>query len=318
MATSPLRIDGIIAAVFSPFSESGELDVSVLPAFYKYLNSTGVEWVFVGGTTGESLSLTQQERKDLLKAWLDLSSNVIAHVGADCVLDARDLAKHAESLGASAVAAMPPVFFSPANAHALALTISSICAAAPTLPCYYYHIPSMSHYTQPMFDFVKEIEPMAPNFAGIKYTGLYNNPGYMDVMRILNYKHGKYEVFSGREEMMLEGLAIGLKGHVGSQFNFAGDLYNSIRNGFAAHGIVPSSAGYLRSLQMDAIDLISAWQAAPPGVNGAKYFMNLAGIKVGDARLPSIPLSVSVAKELITAFTDFCSQSQNTKLLMCQ
>ena len=104
---------------------------------------------------------------------------------------------------------MPPTFFKPANSHALAATLADICWAAPKLPCYYYHIPSMTGVAQPMFDLVLAVEGLAPNFAGVKYTGLYTSPGYMDAMRVMAYKGGKYEVLSGREEMMLEGLSIG-------------------------------------------------------------------------------------------------------------
>lgn len=229
------------------------------------------------------------------------------HAGAECLGDAREIAAHAQAKGAKAIGAMPPTFFKPANAQALAATIASICAAAPKLPCYYYHIPSMTGVVQPMYDLVLAIEPLAPNFAGIKYTGLYTSPGYMDVMRVLAYKGGKYEVLSGREEMMLEGLAAGLKGHVGSQFNFAGDLYNQLRETFAAKGLTPDSQAEIRGLQLRGIELVHAWlDAAPAGVNGAKAFQNMAGVPVGDARLPSLPIGDGAAA-LSSAFKAFCS-----------
>jgi N-acetylneuraminate lyase len=82
-AASPLRIDGLVAAVFSPFDKDSNLDLSVVPAQHAYLNATGVDWVFVGGTTGESLKLTKDERKDLNVAWIKAGSNVIAHCGAE-------------------------------------------------------------------------------------------------------------------------------------------------------------------------------------------------------------------------------------------
>lgn len=304
----PLRLDGLVAATFSPFTAAGDLNVSVVPAQNAYLKATGVDWVFVGGTTGESLSLSLLERKALTEAWLATSASVIAHAGAECLGDAREIAAHAQAKGAKAIGAMPPTFFKPASSEALAVTIASICAAAPKLPCYYYHIPSMTGVDPgSMYDLMIAIEPLAPNFAGIKYTGLYTSPGYMDVMRILAYKGGKYEVLSGREEMMLEGLAAGLKGHVGSQFNFAGDLYNQIRETFAAKGLTPDSQAEIRGLQLKGIELVHAWlDAAPTGVNGAKAFQNMAGVPVGDARLPSLPVGDGAAA-LTTAFKAFCS-----------
>lgn len=309
---APLRIDGLVAAVFTPFDEESKMNLTVVPAQSAYLTTTGVEWAFVGGTTGESLSLTVEERKTLVGAWMKTGhrENVIVHVGAESINDAMELAEHAATSGAKAVASMPPVFFSPANAHAVALWLQAICARAPGIPCYYYHIPSMTHFNGVMMDLVEAIEDVGvPTFAGIKYTGLYTYPGYMDAETVLMYRGGKYEVLSGREDMMLEGLSIGIKGHVGSQFNFAGDCYNAIREDFAKNGLTPASSTRIRSEQMRAVNMIHAWsKASPAGVNGAKYFMNLAGVPVGDARLPAIPIDSDGEAALSKAFTEVCAK----------
>ena len=76
VAVDPLRLDGLVTAVFSPFDADGALNVSVVPAQREYLRATGVDWVFVGGTTGESLSLTLAERKALTETWcVDVASS---------------------------------------------------------------------------------------------------------------------------------------------------------------------------------------------------------------------------------------------------
>lgn len=307
-AVSPLRLHGLVAAVYSPFNEHGALALDVVPAHQSYLNATGVAWTFVGGTTGESLSMTVSERKLLTEAWIAAGSNVIAHVGAESLADARDLAAHASTAGALAVGVMPPTFFTPASAAALAATIANVCAAAPTLPCYFYHIPSMTGVDIDMLEFVQAIEPLSNNFVGIKYTGMYTYPGMMQAHRVLAYKQGKYEVLSGREEMMLEALSIGIKGHVGSQFNFAGDLFNGLIAKFDSEGLTDASAAAIRAQQLRALDLISAWSGATPpgGYNGAKFYMTLAGVPVGDARLPSLPLAADAKTALRASFETFC------------
>jgi len=258
--------------------------------------------------------------RSLLEAWANTSTRLIAHCGAEALGDARELAAHAAAVGVAAVAAMPPTFFKPASADALALTIASICSAAPSKPCYYYHIPSMTGVatTFTMLDFVRAIEPRSPNFAGIKYTGMYTYPGMMDAEKVLNYREGKFEVFSGREEMMLQALSIGIKGHVGSQFNFAGDLYNRLRTGFARSGLTPATETRLRGLQALAVQLVDAWHDnSPTGVNGAKYLMNLAGVPVGDARLPSLPVASAAAK-LRAARDHFCrGTAASQELMLC-
>jgi N-acetylneuraminate lyase len=110
--------------------------------------------------------------------------------------------------------------------------------------------------------------------------------------------------------MMLETVAIGIRGFVGSQFNFAGDLYNSLLAAFNVGGITRSSEGELHSMQLRGIELIEAWHSSTPagGYNGAKYFMNLAGVPVGDARLPYLPLGADGKSALKGAFDAFCAQ----------
>ncbi|KAJ8599088.1 hypothetical protein CTAYLR_008875 [Chrysophaeum taylorii] len=312
---APLRIDGLVAAVLSPFDAAQQLNASVVAAQREYLRATGVNYVFVCGTTGESVSLTVKEREALLEAWLQTDAGVIAHVGAEAIEDAKALAAHAQARGAIAIGAMPPSYFKPATVEALAHTLAATCAAAPRLPCYYYHIPSMTGVEFAMMDLVSSVEALnVTNFAGVKYTGLDTSPGYKDAQRLVDYADGRYEVFGGREEMMLESLAIGIKGHVGSQFNFLGDLYNGVRTSFEHNGLTSVTAPALRALQLRGIAALEA-QTAPSGVNAQKRFMRYAGVDVGDARLPYLPVTDDIDQHLSSSFSSFCEA--NADLYMC-
>jgi N-acetylneuraminate lyase len=298
------------------------LNLNVVPAQAAYLKETGVNWTFVGGTTGESVKMTISERKKLVEAWMATDRNVISHVGAGNVEDSRDLAMHAVSVGAKAIGVMPPSFFKPATAKSLAATVGAICSAAPSLPCYYYHIPSMNSVDIDMYQFVLAIEELTSvsNFCGIKYTGMYTYPGMAAAQKIMAHEGGKYEVLSGREEMMVQALSIGIKGFVGSQFNLAGDLYGEILTRFAQEGLTPSSLTAINALQQRALKLLDAWRVTGPDYNGFKYFGELAGLPLGDARLPNLPISADRAtKEALAAsFTSFCASTDGKGLRICE
>lgn len=69
---------------------------------------------------------------------------------------------------------------------------------------------------------------------------------------------------------------------------------------------------------MRALRSIDAWQrATPKGMNGNKGFMNLAGVPVGPARLPSLPMSTAGAGALKAAHEGFCATADGKGLKMC-
>lgn len=322
---SSFKIDGLVAATFTPFDENLSIDPTQIEAQASWMNQTGVKYAFVSGTTGESVKLTLAERYSQAEAWLNIAPKYglecIIHVGDESIDNARAMAAHAEKHGATAFAAMPPSFFKPSSTEALAHYMASVASAAPTLPFLYYHIPSMTGVAFPdgMFGFVQEMDKAnVNNFIGVKYTGLYTFPGFMDATKILNYKHGKYQVLCGRDEMMLEALAAGITGFVGSQYNFIGDFYNMIRNAWKSNNITLA-----RELQMTAINMIEAWSDVPSGVNGCKNVFNCATgsavPKVGDARLPSMPITDDAKSTLKTNVETWCkSSTYASETLLCQ
>ena len=84
-----MKLYGHVSAVFTPVNEKGELDTTPLPKLAARLHEWGVNNVMVGGTTGESLSFSYEERMACVKAWLEIAPkydiNVYVHAGMDSV-----------------------------------------------------------------------------------------------------------------------------------------------------------------------------------------------------------------------------------------
>ena len=110
------RLKGMVAATFTPFNTDGELNLPIISQYADQMATSQMAGVFVCGTTGESLSLTVEERKAVLEAWVKATKRrfkVIAHVGTNSIHEGVELAKHAQECGADAVGAMAPSFFKP-------------------------------------------------------------------------------------------------------------------------------------------------------------------------------------------------------------
>ena len=101
-------IEGLVAPTFTPLGANGtSFDAAAVDGLARWAgNGTGVHWVYLTGSTGESVDLTTAERKATVEAWAVAAPRhglrVVVHVGSDSVATARDLAAHAAAHGADA------------------------------------------------------------------------------------------------------------------------------------------------------------------------------------------------------------------------
>ena len=102
-----LNIEGLIAAVYTPFDSNGDINLSLIPAYAAFLSKQGVKGIFVNGTTGESVLLSIKERKSILAEWMKVAPKynikVLAMISTNCIKDSQDLAQHAASVGVDGV-----------------------------------------------------------------------------------------------------------------------------------------------------------------------------------------------------------------------
>ncbi len=278
------RLNGLIAAPFTPFQPDGALNLGVIDQQAASLVADGVNGAFVCGTTGEGLSLTVAERKQVAERWVAAAARrlkVIVHVGHNSVGEARELAAHAEKIGADAVATMGPTFFRPAQAEQLTDFCGRVAEAARSLPFYYYHIPAMTGLNVPMIEFLQRASQAIPDFAGLKFT----DENLLSYSQCLNFEGGRFDILFGRDEMLLAALAMGATGAVGSTYNFMAPLYRELLAAFGRGDL--ASARRLQAAAMQVITVMLQHGGLPAG----KAMMSLIGIDCGPVRPPLRNLS---------------------------
>lgn len=274
------RLKGMIAASFTPMKDNGDLNPEEIGKYADLMATSGVTGVFVCGTTGESASLTTEERKQILLSWLEAARGrfkVIAHVGSNCQREAIELAAHASRSGASAIAAIAPSFFKPATVEDLIAFFAPIAAAASDLPFYYYNMPSMTGVDLSVVRFLKEGKKVIPNLAGTKFT--HNN--LMEMGACLALKGGEFEVLHGYDEILMCGLALGAEAGVGSTYNYIPSVYAGIFEAMAKNDLKTA-----RALQQKSIQVVEVIIKYGGGVRGGKAIMNLIGVNCGSCRSP--------------------------------
>ena len=104
------KYKGVIPAFYACYDEKGNISPERTQALTRFLIEKGVKGVYVCGSSGECIYQSVAERKATLEAVMRVRGNmtVIAHVAYNNTADSVELAKHAESLGVDAIAAIPP------------------------------------------------------------------------------------------------------------------------------------------------------------------------------------------------------------------
>lgn len=275
------KLQGLIAAPFTPMQKDGSLNLSLIRKYYEMLLANGVTGAFICGSTGEGVSMSTEEKMAVAEAWASCTKSnpdfkVMTLVGGTSLTDCKALAKHAKEIGLYAVSFTAPYYFKPANVKQLADCCKVIADEVPGMPFYYYHIPVLTGVDFSMYDLLQAIDGYVPNFSGVKYT----HEDFMDFLSCLHFKNGRYDMLWGRDENMLSALALGSKAAVGSTFNYAAPLYYELIEAFNKGDL--KKAQQLQQQSIDMIRLLGKYG----GIATGKAFMQVLGLDCGQFRLP--------------------------------
>ena len=288
------KFSGLCTATHTPFHADGSLNLEAVERQASFLRGHGITSVFIGGTTGESSSLTAAERAALNDRWAVVGPaagiDVIVHVGANCLTEAAQLAAHAEKNQAKAVSMIAPSYFKPRTMADLVASCAMVAKAAPRTPFYYYDIPGMTGISGfPVDVFLKAASPIIPNLAGVKYSN-----GDLEAMRRAQaLEGGRFDLPFGVDERFLDALRAGASAGVGSTYNFnPGPLQRVIAA--QAKGDAAKAEAEQAKVQ-PVVDIL-----AKRGYMGAaKALMGHLGVALGPARLPNGNPDAAETKKMI-------------------
>lgn len=278
--TTPLR--GLIAATFTPLHADRSLALDRIPTVVDHLVDDGVDGLFVLGSTGEGVSFTTEERRQVTEAYVQAADGrlpVIVQVGHNSLKEARQLAQHAARVGADALSAVPPSYFCPKTPDEVVDCLSVIAKGAPDLPLYYYHIPALTGVDVDVAELLQQGVERIPSLTGVKFSDSRLH-ALRRCKRVTRSDSTPFEVFFGVDEMLLDGLMAGADGAVGSTYNFAAPLYRRLLDAFEN-----GDRKEARHLQERAITMVDAIIGSC-GRAGLKATMQVIGVNCGPNRLP--------------------------------
>ena len=288
-----IELTGLTAATYTPLDESGEVRLATIEKQADRLISDGVRGAFVCGTTGEGLSLSTEERRRVAHRWVEAADEkltVIVHVGHNSLVEARLLARHASKIGASGIGAMIPGFFRPKNMHDLVLYCREIAAAAPDLPFYYYHIPSMTGVTGSMIKLLQIGMELIPTLRGIKYT----HDDLDEYQQLMETMGRTLDIPFGIDSLLEDALAAGARGAVGSTYNYAAPQYLKMIEAFRRADM--EAVRCQSEVVKELTNVLLKHGVVPTG----KAIMKMIGLDCGSPRMPLAPLTDEACRDVRT------------------
>ena len=297
------KYKGVIPAFYACYDKEGNVSPEGVQALTRYFVEKGVKGVYVNGSSGECIYQRVEDRKNILENVMKAAEGkltVIAHVACNNTKDSQELAKHAESLGVDAIAAIPPIYFHLPE-YAIAKYWNDISAAAPHTDFVIYNIPQLAGValTQNLFAEMRK----NPNVIGVKNSSM----PVQDIQMFKQAAGPDYIIFNGPDEQFMSGRVIGAEGAIGGTYGAMPELY----------------------LKMDELIKRSEWEKAAeiqnivtpliyrlcsfPSMHGAvKGIITLDGCPMGDPRLPFLPVSVD-DPDLKTLYQDIRKAVEETK-----
>lgn len=277
----------VLTAMITPFTDEGHIDYDKVAALSRYLVDNGSDGLVVTGTTGESPTLTNDEKASLYKEVLDAvgqRAQVIAGTGTYNTAESVELSRRAAEIGVHGIMAVTPYYSKPPQAG-LAAHFTEI-ANATDLPLMLYNIPGRSAR-------LIEVETLAalaqhPQIVAVK-----------DAVENVEFTSATVEavgdamaVYSGQDSLVLPMMAVGAIGVVSVASHLAGRQIKAMvvaaREGDWAeaerlhHGLMPLfKACFVEPSPMPVKAALSAlWQP------------------VGEPRLPLVPAQASTVQAI--------------------
>ena len=279
-----LNSRGLLAAVVTPMDRAGEIDLSVVPRIVDHLEGNGITGIYIAGSTGEGMSLTDGERRAVAEAYVSTAKGrltTFVQVGHNSLKASVELAAHAGSIGADAISATPSGYFPVASEEALVEGLLPVVEAAPDVPFYYYHIPQLSGAALDPVRLTDLALDRWSTFCGIKYSdgaSLYQLPRLLE-------EGPELEFLAGADESYLMAVAQGYRAAVGSTYNYGAPIYDRVRVAVEAGDFEEA-----RLWQGRALKMIEA-MFSTCGRGSLKAMMRMVGIDCGTVRRPLDPVS---------------------------
>ncbi|KAB2335474.1 4-hydroxy-tetrahydrodipicolinate synthase [Bacillus mesophilum] len=275
-----IQFGRISTAMVTPFDSKGHVDFIKTTQLVNHLIEHGTDSLVIAGTTGESPTLTKEEKLALFQhvvKVVDKRVPVIAGTGSNNTYESIDLTKKAEKIGVDAVMIVAPYYNKP-NQEGLYQHFKAV-AESTALPVMVYNIPGRSVVNMTPETIIRLSK--IPNITAVKEAS-----GNLNAMtEIIAGTADDFSLYSGDDGITLPVLAIGGAGVVSVASHILGDEMQEM-----VHAFLNNENAKAAKIHQKLLPVMEGLFAAPSPAP-VKTALQMRGLDVGSVRLPMVPLT---------------------------
>ncbi|WP_125711503.1 4-hydroxy-tetrahydrodipicolinate synthase [Companilactobacillus kedongensis] len=278
----------LMTAIITPFNdEATEIDFDALEKLTNHLLEHGSQGFVIGGTTGETPTLTEAEKLSLYEKFSEIVSGrvpIIAGVGSNNTQGTIDFVKKVGQIKGIDMALVVVPYYNKPNQRGMKAHFAAVAEASP-IPVMIYNIPGR---TGVLMDKETVVElSKNPNIQGIKQCNSLDDLEY-----IVEHTADDFLVYSGEDGQALYARVLGANGVISVAAHIYGDEMSSMYHKLASGDVADAGA-----LQRELTPKMSALFMYP-SPSPVKAVLNAKGYHVGGCRLPILSLNDSEQKIL--------------------
>jgi 4-hydroxy-2-oxoglutarate aldolase len=277
-----LSLHGILPPIPTPFKDDESIDFEHLKSNFEHWNEWPLAGYVVGGSNGEAVALSIQERLELVAAAresIPAGKLLIAGAGLESTHGSVSLAKQMGEAGADAVIVVTPSYYGPRLDEAAFVSHYSQVADESPLPVVLYNVPVYTNLDLPVSVVVRMAEH--PKVIGIKESG----GSVVKIAAMVDQTPDEFQILAGSAGFLLPAMAVGAVGCVPATGCIAAPRIKQLMEAFAQDDLETA-----RDLQAALIEPNAA-VTSRFGVAGLKAAMDRIGLYGGPVRSPLQPLT---------------------------
>lgn len=268
--------EGITVPVVTPCTEDGRLNEKRLCEHIQFLERAGVKGIFVGGTTGEFINFSAQERQQQLTVALQSVEKIDVLYNITS-MDRQEMENHirfAREHGVRCVSVTAP-YYHKYDKAALIEYFAAVSKLTEGLALFVYNMPGMTgNPVTP--ELLSELIQRCPNLKGVKDSSM----DFTNLQEFYISAPDGFEIITGNDAEILASLHLGCNGAIVALANVYPELcvgvYECYQDG---------KLSIAQQYQAELIKLRKACRSTIPIVSH-KYLLELRGMSVGGAHFP--------------------------------